>query len=146
MRLWIDGTIENLNVTYMWFSTPISSCLCFVPFFLTGEVVQRYNALEMGVNDFLEKLRIALANTQGVMENLDMLEKWLDEAEKEQHKLEKGTVTPARREPILDQIENNKVSLRGSGRDDEGVCIIGDYGGDGEFVGDGNNDCWRRKR
>ncbi|XP_041483740.1 microtubule-actin cross-linking factor 1-like isoform X4 [Lytechinus variegatus] len=75
----------------------------------TGDIVKRYDALEMGVNDFLEKLRVALANTQGVMENLDMLEKWLDEAEKEQHKLEKGTVTPARREPILDQIENNKI-------------------------------------
>ena len=76
-----------------------------------GDVVDRYQELEAGVNAFLEKLRLALADSQGVEENLDMLNRWLDEAEREQQRLEKGTVTPARREPILDQVESNKVSI-----------------------------------
>ena len=81
----------------------------------SGDIVDRYQALETSVNDFLERLRLALANSQGVEENLDMLNRWLDEAERDQQKLEKGTVTPARREPILDQVESNKVCSPGSG-------------------------------
>lgn len=71
--------------------------------------MSRYKALEAGVNDLLEALKEALAKSQGVHENLDMLLKWLDTAEKEQYRLEKGTVIPTKREPVMEQSEQNKV-------------------------------------
>ncbi len=76
---------------------------------ITGEVVDRYAALEAGVNDWLEELQRALSQSQGVQENLDMLEKWLEEVENKDYILEQGTVIPARRDPILEQIENTKM-------------------------------------
>lgn len=83
--------------------------VCFVSFFDEDSIVSRYRALEAGVNDLLESLQQALAKSQGINENLDMLLTWLDTAEKEQHRLEKGTVIPTKREPVMEQAEQNKV-------------------------------------
>ena len=71
--------------------------------------MNRYNALEAGVNDWLEELQRALSQSQGVQENLDMLEKWLDEVENKDHILQQGTVISAKREPVLEQMENTKM-------------------------------------
>ena len=76
---------------------------------LLGECVDRYAALEAGVNDWLEELQRALSQSQGVQENLDMLEKWLDEVENRDHILRQGTVIPAKRDPVLEQIEQTKI-------------------------------------
>ncbi|XP_071485353.1 microtubule-actin cross-linking factor 1, isoforms 1/2/3/4-like [Diadema antillarum] len=71
------------------------------------DIVESIRILKTDAEDFLEKLQMALANTQLVHEKLDKLITWLDEVE-EQHRLEKGALTSFRRETILEGIENNE--------------------------------------
>ncbi|XP_071485329.1 dystonin-like [Diadema antillarum] len=75
----------------------------------TGGIVKRYQTLEVGVKNLLEKLRVTLTNTQRVMESLDEVLKWLDEVEKEQQHLENGEVIQVMKQTILDHVGKNKA-------------------------------------
>ncbi|XP_033113685.1 microtubule-actin cross-linking factor 1-like [Anneissia japonica] len=75
----------------------------------TDEIVKRYRALEVSSGTRYESLQTALSESQGLMANLDMLLKWLDEAEEHQHKLEKGTVVVLKTEAVMDQIDLNNI-------------------------------------
>lgn len=83
----------------------------FSNFLSIDDVVRRYQALQAQLEERLQVLRNALADSQDIRANLDMLLRWLDQAERETHKLDKGTLVRVQREPLRDVIEQQQVSL-----------------------------------
>lgn len=84
-------------------------------FVIADTTVQRYDKLQGDIAKRLSDLQQALAQTASVQENLDMLLKWLDEAEKNVHKMEKGTLIAVQREPLVENMQEQRVCRRGEG-------------------------------
>lgn len=66
--------------------------------------------MQAKLEERLQTLRDALADSQDIRANLDMLLRWLDQAERETHKLDKGTLVRVQREPLRDVLEHQQVS------------------------------------
>ena len=57
----------------------------------------------------LTHLQSALAESQSLQDRLDLLLRWLDEAERNVHKMDKGSIIVAKKEPLLESIEEHMV-------------------------------------
>lgn len=91
-------------------STWISFVTC-PSFASAGESTKRYDALLAKLRDLLNDLQAALANSQGLQEQLDMTLRWLDEAERNVHKMEKGTIIVAQKEPLQENMKDQMVRI-----------------------------------
>ena len=78
---------------------------------LSDDITARYRALEGQIDGRVSDLRQALSQSQGVQENLDMLLRWLDQAERETFNLEKGTLISLQKEPLMENMEAQQVSI-----------------------------------
>ena len=78
---------------------------------ILDDIDQRYQALEGQIDDRLAALRRALSQSQGVQENLDMLLRWLDKAERDCYNMEKGTLISLQKEPLLENMESQQVRM-----------------------------------
>ena len=76
-----------------------------------NDIVVRYRALEGKITEELDELRNALTASQGLEDNLDMLLQWLLKAEADAHKMDKGTLLVVQKEPLLDNMELQQVSV-----------------------------------
>ena len=76
----------------------------------SDDIQERYHALEGHISAELDALRNALTQSQGLEDNLDMLLTWLLQAEADAHKMDKGTLLVVQKEPMLDNMELQKVS------------------------------------
>ena len=88
-------------------------CLPCIP----DESTARYQALQAHIADLLNKLNTALAGAQGLQGSLDSLLRWLDQAERDVTKMDRGTIVVAKREPLQENIEEQMV------RDDQRLSI-----------------------
>ncbi|XP_071485352.1 microtubule-actin cross-linking factor 1-like [Diadema antillarum] len=75
----------------------------------TDESDARYQALLARIADLLNKLNGALANAQGLHGSLDALLRWLDQAERDVTKMDRGTVIVAKKEPLQSNMEEQMV-------------------------------------
>ncbi|XP_071487261.1 uncharacterized protein [Diadema antillarum] len=73
----------------------------------TGDIVECYHTIEIGVDHVLERLQVA----KTVMENFDVIREWLDEAEKKQHRLENESLSMTRTAIIAEQVENSREEI-----------------------------------
>lgn len=73
--------------------------------------MKRYQALQATLEDRLEVLRDAMTAALDLQDQLDMLLKWLDQAENDVHKMEKGTLLVVQKEPLIENTEAQHVSL-----------------------------------
>ena len=78
----------------------------------TEDVNHRYNSLHGQINDRLNNLQGALGRSRSVQDSLDGLLRWLDQAEKEAHIMDKGTVIKVEKEPLQECSQTCRVSLR----------------------------------
>ena len=76
---------------------------------LADESNERYQALLAHIADLLTKLNTALATAQGLQGSLDALLRWLDQAERDVTKMDRGTIIIAKKEPLLKNIEEQMV-------------------------------------
>ena len=72
--------------------------------------MRKYEALQGDVQDRLNALNNALGASQDVKENLDLLLKWLDEAENKARLMDQGTMVKVKKEPLMDNYEQYMVS------------------------------------
>ena len=72
-------------------------------------ITSRYDALNGKISGRLNDLQAALAECTSVQESMDLLLRWLDEAERNVHQMEKGTLIAVRREPLLENLQEQKV-------------------------------------
>lgn len=80
-------------------------------YYIIGDSTKRYEALLAKLRELLNALQAALASSQGLHEQLDMTLRWLDEAERNVHKMEKGTVIVAQKEPLQENMKEQMVGL-----------------------------------
>lgn len=73
-------------------------------------MVQRYNGLEGDLADRLSILEKALADSRSIQDSLDALLRWLDEKEKAFLRMEKGTVIVVKKEPLVENLQEYRVS------------------------------------
>ena len=73
------------------------------------DTASRYDALNAKIGCRLNDLQGALAECTSVQENMDSILRWLDEAERNVHQMEKGTLIAVRREPLLENLQEQKV-------------------------------------
>ncbi len=76
------------------------------------EIVKRYQALQATLEDRLEVLRDAMTAALDLQDQLDMLLKWLDQAENDVHKMEKGTLLVVQKEPLIENSEAQQVVFK----------------------------------
>ena len=88
----------------MSYTNTIIHHLCF-----TEECVSRYEALLTHIKHKLNELQGAYASSQTLRGSLDDIERWLSEAECNVHKMVKGTVITAKKEPLQDNINEQMV-------------------------------------
>ena len=82
----------------------------------TDDITSRYEALQHQITDRLNQLQGALAASSDVEDNIDVMLRWLDEAERKTHHMVKGTLITVQREPLLDNVQEQKVGLSGVSR------------------------------
>ncbi|XP_071965802.1 muscle-specific protein 300 kDa-like isoform X2 [Antedon mediterranea] len=68
-------------------------------------IVQRYNELETSLLDHIHRLRVGLDKNQ----HLDDLIRWLEEKEKLEFEMEKGTMVVIKREPLSTRLQKYRV-------------------------------------
>ena len=90
-------------------SSPVSFTI-LIDVFWADDIVSRYEALQAQIAERLAALQRALAQCMDVKEQLDILLRWLDEAERNTHKMEKGTLIAVKREPLLQNMQGQKVT------------------------------------
>ena len=73
--------------------------------------MKRYQSLQATIEDRLEVLRDAMTAALDLQDQLDMLLKWLDQAENDVHKMEKGTLLVVQKEPLIENSEAQQVSF-----------------------------------
>lgn len=79
--------------------------------FSAGNVVDRYNNLDALINQRNQQLQSALTQSQDVQDSLDTLLRWLDDTERTVHKMEKGTVLIVKRDPLVENLQEQKVKM-----------------------------------
>ena len=85
---------------------------------LAEELQRCYNDLDGQTKERSIQLQNALTQSQGIQDSLDSLLAWLDEAERNVHKMEKGTVLVVKRDPLVENLQQQKVgTTRAMGRD-----------------------------
>ena len=80
-------------------------------FFFTDELQHRYNELDTQIKSRSQLLQNALTQSQDIQDSLDLLLRWLDEAERNVHKMEKGTVLVIKKEPLVENMQVQKVGF-----------------------------------
>ena len=71
--------------------------------------MNRYQSLDGQLADRERALQKALADSQNVHDNLDEFMQWLDNTEKDVHKMDKGTVVVAKKAPIQENMQQGAV-------------------------------------
>lgn len=106
-----SSVTSSLSIIVTYFSIEWKNVFQFCHFLSphTDDIVRRYQALQAQLEERLQTLRNALADSQDIRANLDMMLKWLDQAEKETHKLDKGTLVRVQKEPLRDVSELQQV-------------------------------------
>lgn len=77
----------------------------------TEECISRYEALLTHIKHRLNQLQGAYASSQTLRGSLTDIERWLDEAERNVHKMVKGTVIMAKKEPLQENVNEQMVGV-----------------------------------
>ena len=75
----------------------------------SDDLSRRYNNLDTQIQQRNQQLQSALTKSQGVQDSLDSLLRWLDETERSVHRMEKGTILVVKKEPLVDNLREQKV-------------------------------------
>ncbi|PIK37945.1 putative nesprin-1 [Apostichopus japonicus] len=74
-----------------------------------GGIVDRYNNLDTLINQRNQQLQSALTQSQDIQDSLESLIRWLDDTERTVHKMEKGTVIVVKRDPLVENLQEQKL-------------------------------------
>ncbi|XP_033123620.1 microtubule-actin cross-linking factor 1-like [Anneissia japonica] len=69
------------------------------------DVVQRYDELDVSVRERIQRLRMGLDKNQ----HLDDLIRWLEDKEKREFEMEKGTIIMVKRKPLSERLQEYRV-------------------------------------
>ena len=81
-------------------------------FSIIAEVQRKYDELEGDIADRMMRLQKALTDCQSIQESLDGLLKWLEDKEKALLRMEKGMVIVVKKEPLVENLQEYRVSWR----------------------------------
>ena len=79
--------------------------------FIPDTLTRRYNDLDGQINQRNQQLQNALTQSQGVQDSLDTMLRWLDDIERGVHRMEKGTILVVKRDPLVENIQEQKVTI-----------------------------------